>query len=288
MRLSAAEGLAKQEVQGHALGGVVKHLLEEGCGCDPSIQWTAVRASQTTGLVALWSAARCGDAGDDEVLLPLSKVSAVLAEDDYCAFFCSERAGTDPEGKPLVSKKVLELMALYYGDGVETALASLRDVTGQEWFISSAAAFEQHCAIEAAQREGGYGVDRSLFGIHFAEQSPHYSLLRWNANKGLSKPVLLAGQELVAAVMAVMEEGDVCIPEIRWTSKLLQKQLLEEEALQQQQQQQEEASLLSVPQNGNMPLWTLLSGHSYAFMREVNTAFPDATTADWTGLLQWD
>jgi hypothetical protein len=35
------------------------------------------------------------------------------------------------------------------------------------------------------------------------------------------------------------------------------------------------------------PLWMVLSGHSYRFVREVNAFFPDATRADWTGLLSW-
>jgi hypothetical protein len=111
------------------------------------------------------------------------------------------------------------------------------------------------------------------------------------------------------AIKVVQEEGSVALPDVQWSTKLdhqiLPCRLLAEaaygcsrEALPQnrpvtsassstQIQHYAASSPPSLNNSSSKPLWTLLSGHSYRFAREVKEAFPDATNADWTGLLQW-
>jgi hypothetical protein len=314
-----AGGLTKHVVERHQLDSSVKALQAECCACDPSLHWTTL--IETNELVGLWAKARCGyGSADDGILLPLSQVSAAMAEDDSCATFCIERAGADSNGNPLVSEKLLEQLACYFGRDVKTALLSLHDVTGQEWFLCSVTAFEHHCMKEAEQSEAGYGVARVVFGVYFGDEAPHYVLHRWDAQRGVSTQVL-ARHELVPATKALQDEGGVALSDIRWTTKLdqraMQRQLLAEAAaygcVREVPGLRAALSIASVQNssdtnNNNNNTNTsnsstsqpesslglaaqqrlaLLSGHSYRFARGVKEAFPDATRADWTCLLQW-
>ncbi len=164
-------GLTKSVVECDQVGGAVEALLEEGCVYDPNIQWTI----QINTLASLWDAALrrgYGSAGDG-ACLPLARVSAIMGQDDYCALFCISRAGADHKGNPLVSERVLEDMRDYFGSDVQVAMATLRDVTEKDWFLSSTAAFERHCEEEAKQVKAGYSADEhALFGVFFGDKAP--------------------------------------------------------------------------------------------------------------------
>jgi hypothetical protein len=224
-------------VERHELDTVVK----EQEGCDPASGWanTAQQTSeQTSELISLWEAARRSQAGDGAVL-PLSQVSKAMDEDDSCAVFCIDRAGSDGQGNSLVSEVVLEELAARFGHNVETALAELRFLTGQEWLVSCSRDFEQHCEmfrssiVNMAQQDQEKRAERSrfmgraFFGACFEESSHHYVLLKWSAEGGLSKQAVLR-DKLEAAVAALQEAGCKCIPYIRWNARVAQRIMQQE------------------------------------------------------------
>ncbi len=262
-------------------------------------------------LETLWLDAKQGYGfSGDGALLRLSQVSALMDGDDACAVFFADRAGVDDDGSSLVSEVALKQFRLFFGPKILNAVATLREVTTPVWFLSSRAAFEQEV-------KSGSSAAGGLFGACFGEEAPQYLLLSCRKKSKMTARVLLQN-ELELAVGALQGEGYTCISEIRWTGRLayrmLQKQLryeaqaygsghalppciaidsLLKNATEPLATHAPLAEVLQAPSDRASqsatapPVWTLLSGHSYRFVREVHAAFPDATRANWTGLLQW-
>jgi hypothetical protein len=238
----------------------------------------ATPAGVSTDLFEAFSAARKRRL--DDSALPLAMLSVRLSEDDCCATFCMEHAGCDKEGQALVSEELF----MYFGRDEKAVLEGLHAVTGQEWFVSSEAAFQAHC--ESGMRA------RSLFGVSFGNQAPQYVVLMWNTESGLSRRVL-EHPELPAAVAELQDQGFTCAPDVHWSTKLVklsvQRQLQAEARAYGRGHRCEQSAgvIKGLKAPTTAPLWMLLTGISYRFVREVQAAFPDATRADWTGLLQW-
>jgi hypothetical protein len=234
--------------------------------------------------------------------VPLARLSAALDDDDSFAVFCIDRVGVGSEGDPRVTEELLHEVSLFFGREERVVLMELQAVTSRDCFVSSEAVFEQHCRKEGP-RDG-----RVLFGFCFADKAPSYVQLRWDASRGLDRQ-LFQRCELESAIKAAQGQGWASVPQVQWGTKLNRRALQRRHraeahaygrgqhlpaaapAVKQTQQASTPAAAQSVVDKATPelpgPIWAHLSGHSYCFVREVRTLFPDATRADWTALLQW-